>query len=94
MKNSNSPTVLPRHSSVIRVPLLNRGKIDLLICAHTHKYAIQPAGTNGLNFPMITGGTETVIRCDVASDQIRVISTDLSGKPIPQLPPVKRRIKD
>ncbi|MCX6903939.1 MAG: FN3 domain-containing metallophosphoesterase family protein [Verrucomicrobia bacterium] len=76
------------------VPLLNQGKIDLLISAHTHKYSIQPAGTNGLNFPMITGGTETVIRCDVTADQIRVTSTDLSGKPIPQLPPVKLRTKE
>ena len=44
------------------VPLLNRGKVDLLICGHRHHYAIQPAGQNGLDFPMITGGTETVIR--------------------------------
>jgi len=73
------------------VPLLNQGKVDLLICAHTHKYAIQPAGRNGLNFPMITGGTETVIRCDVTADEIRITSTDLSGKPIPQLPPVTSR---
>jgi len=73
------------------VPLLNQGKVDLLICAHTHQYAIQPAGANGLNFPMIVGGTETVLRCDVTTNQIRVTSTDLSGKPIPQLPPVRRR---
>jgi acid phosphatase type 7 len=73
------------------VPLLNQGKVDLLICAHTHRYAVQPAGQNGLNCPMITGGTETVIRCDVTADQIRVTSTDLSGKPIPQLAPVRFR---
>ena len=75
------------------VPLLNRGKVDLLITAHTHRYAVQPTGTNGLNFPMITGGTETVIRCDVTGDQLRVSSTDLSGKPLPQLPLIKRRIE-
>ena len=72
------------------VPLLNQGKVDLLITAHTHQYAVQPAGTNGLNFPMITGGTETVIRCDVTEDRIRVTSTDLSGTPLPQLPLVRR----
>ena len=26
------------------VPLLNRGKVDLLICGHTHQYAIHPSG--------------------------------------------------
>ena len=39
---------------------------------------------------MITGGTETVIRCDVTEDRIRVTSTDLSGTPLPQLPLVRR----
>jgi acid phosphatase type 7 len=76
------------------VPLLNRGKVDLLICGHTHRYAIDPPGTNGLAFPMIIGGAETVIRCDVTPDQIRVTSTDLSGKPLPQLPPIKARARD
>ncbi len=71
------------------VPLLNRGKVDLLICGHTHHYAIQPAGGDGLNFPMIIGGTETVIRGDVTAEQIRMTSTDLSGKELPQLPPIK-----
>lgn len=76
------------------VPLLNQGRVDLLITAHTHKYAIHPAGTNGLNFPMITGGTETVIRCDVTADQLRVTTTDLSGKPLAQLPVLRRRGQD
>jgi len=71
------------------VPLLNRGKVDLLICGHTHHYAIQPAGQNGLNFPMIIGGTETVIRCDVTADLIRVTATDRSGHQLPQPPPIK-----
>ena len=74
------------------VPLLNRGKVDLLICGHMHQYTIQPAGENGLDFPMIIGGTETVIRCVVTDDQIRVTSTDLSGRPLPQLPPIKVQV--
>ena len=76
------------------VPLLNQGQVDLLICGHTHKYALQPAELNGLSCPMITGGTETVIQCDVTADQIRVSTTDLSGKPLPQLPPVPARTRD
>jgi predicted phosphodiesterase len=73
------------------VPLLNRGKVDLLICGHTHHYATQPAGPNGLNFPMIIGGTDTVIRCDATAEQIGVTSSDLSGKVLPQLPSIKLR---
>jgi acid phosphatase type 7 len=71
------------------VPLLNRGRVDLLICGHRHHYALQAAGQEGLNFPMITGGAETVIRCDVTPDQIRITGTDLSGRPLPQLPLIK-----
>ena len=33
------------------VPLLNQGKVDLLITAHTHKYAVQPGGHQWLEFP-------------------------------------------
>jgi acid phosphatase type 7 len=71
------------------VPLLNRGKVDLLICGHTHRYALQPARHDGLNFPMITGGAETVIRCDATLDQIRATCSDLAGRPLPQLPPIR-----
>jgi len=73
------------------VPLLNRGKVDLLICGHTHHYAVYPTGSEGMNFPMIIGGIETVIQCAVTPDQIIVSASDLSGKPIPQLPAIKAR---
>jgi len=73
------------------VPLLNRGKVDLMICGHTHRYAIQPAGQEGLDFPLIIGGSETVIRCDATPKEIRVTVTDLSGKSLPQPPPIPGR---
>lgn len=73
------------------VPLLNRGRVDLLICAHTHRYAVQQAGRNGLNFPMIIGGTETVLECDATAGELRVRAVDLSGKPLRQLEPIRRR---
>jgi hypothetical protein len=38
---------------------------------------------------MITGDPETVIRCEAGKDQIRVQATTLSGKPLPQLVPIK-----
>jgi acid phosphatase type 7 len=71
-------------------PLLNRGKVDLLICGHTHRYAIHPRGQDGLNFPVIIGGTETVIRCDVTADQITTTASTLSGKTLPQPPPIRK----
>jgi hypothetical protein len=60
---------------------------------NSHHYAVQPAGQNGLNFPVITGGAETVICCEVTPDQIRVTATDLSGRSLPQLPLIKTRAR-
>jgi len=88
-KRSDPKFVRPRWLEDNVAPLLNRGKVDLLMCGHTHQYAIHPAGQNGLNFPTIIGGTETVIRCDVTADQIRVTATDLSGRSLQQLPLIK-----
>jgi 3',5'-cyclic AMP phosphodiesterase CpdA len=94
MKKPDAKFIRPQWLMDNVVPLLNQGKVDLLITAHTHRYAVQSAPTNGLNFPMITGGTNTVIRCDATADQIRVTSTDLSGKTLPQLPVIRRKAKD
>jgi hypothetical protein len=44
-----------------------------------------------LNFPMITGGAEMVIRGDATREQLRLTATDLSGKPLPQPPVVTAR---
>ena len=89
-KSSNPKFIRPRWLWDHVVPLLNRGKVDLLICGHTHLYAIQPAGQEGLNFPMITGGAEMVIRCDVTREEIKTTASDLSGRPLPQLPAIRR----
>ena len=87
----NPKFIRPRWLQGHVVPLLNRGKVDLLLCGHTHRYAIHPAGQDGLNFPMITGGAEMVIRGDATREQLRLTATDLSGKPLPQPPVITAR---
>jgi predicted phosphodiesterase len=88
---SDAKFIRPRWLHDHVVPLLNRGKVDLLICGHTHQYAVHPAGHNGLDFPIVIGGAETVIRCDATANQIRVTGTGSSGRAQPQLPPIKAR---
>ncbi len=63
-------------------PLLNEGKVDLLLCGHTHRDASQDKGIEEFNFPLVVSGTETVVRCDVTSDEIRVSRQRLSGEPL------------
>lgn len=72
-------------------PLLNRGKVDLLISGHTHSDAVQAAGVDGLQFPILVGGAETVIRCDVSGDEVRITNTALNGTVLPRLAPIKAR---
>lgn len=73
-------------------PLLNKGKVDLLLSGHTHRDASQDGGTGEFDFPVVVSGTGTVVRCDVASDEIRISRQRLSGEPLPDVL-VKRAAK-
>jgi predicted phosphodiesterase len=66
-------------------PLLNKGKVDLLLSGHTHRDEAQPAGIEGFEFPLITTGTRTVLRADVTPKEIRVTRSVLSGETLPEL---------
>ncbi len=57
------------------VPLLNDGALDLMICGHTHQYAELPVRAGSIGFPVIVGGTDTVIRVDVSSGQLNIATT-------------------
>jgi predicted phosphodiesterase len=59
-------------------PLLNEGRIDLLLCAHTHHYARLAPEKGKHNFPIVIGDVDTVIRADVSRDalNVRVVNDD------------------
>jgi hypothetical protein len=37
-------------------PLFNKGKIDLLVCGHTHAYGTHDADTSTHHYPIVIGG--------------------------------------
>jgi predicted phosphodiesterase len=45
-----------KHCAELFNPLFNKGKIDLSISGHTHRYATHPADPATHNYPMIIGG--------------------------------------
>ncbi len=72
------------------VPLFNEGPIDLLLCGHTHRYAvIQP--TPNQHYPMLINGIDTTIRIDVSPDQLRVATINNDGTEKSVLPPILKK---
>lgn len=60
-------------------PLLNEGKIDLLICGHTHHYAFHAPDEEMNRFPLLISAPDTVLRIDVSRRQMSVSVTRDDG---------------
>ncbi|MCY2955160.1 MAG: FN3 domain-containing metallophosphoesterase family protein [Planctomycetota bacterium] len=54
-------------------PIFEKAKVDLVLSGHTHEYAETPPREGKNAFPMIIGGTETVIRVDVSEERMNVV---------------------
>ena len=66
-------------------PLFNRGKIDLMISGHTHRYAVVQPEKGIHNYPVIIGGAPkngqaTFIRVDATKDKLEVTMTRDDGE--------------
>jgi len=60
-------------------PLFNEGRVDLLLSGHTHKYAEVPPAEDKNQYPILIGGTDTIIRVDVAADHLSVTTFNNDG---------------
>lgn len=77
----------PKHCTELFDPLLNQGKVDLVLSGHTHKYIIhQPnAGTN--SYPLVIGGgpkdgNRTLTQVTANEKEIKVKMLDDLGKEV------------
>jgi len=61
-------------------PLLNRGKVDLLVSAHTHRYARIAPEKGAHVYPIVIGGTDTTIRAAATANGLRLTVTDADGR--------------
>jgi len=62
------------------MPILNAAGIDLMISAHTHRYARLAPGEVGNRFPIVIGGVNTTLRVDVTGRQLACRVTGLKGR--------------
>jgi len=68
-------------------PLLNKVKVDLLITAHTHRFAYLEPKPAEHDYPMVTGGgpnpdTATLIRLNADKERIHLTVTRADGEEI------------
>ena len=64
------------------VPTLNGTGLDLMLCAHIHKYRFNDANTIGADFPVLCNANRQRIDAVVDKDGIRLDFFDETGAKI------------
>lgn len=77
----------PKHCTELFEPLLNQGKVDLVLSGHTHKYIIHQPNKTANNYPLVIGGgpkdgNRTLTKIVVNDKEIKVTMLDDSGKEV------------
>ena len=75
------------HCTALFEPLLNDGKVDLVLSGHTHVYKIHQAGEDGNKYPLVIGGgkkegTRTITKITANAKELKVTIRDDSGKEV------------
>jgi len=71
-------------------PMLSKAGIDLMISGHTHRYSELPADGKR-TYPIVVGGTNTVIRVDVSPERLRLTTFNDDGTVLSQPKEVNRK---
>jgi len=66
------------------VPILNDAGINLMLCAHLHRYLYNEKGQNGCNFPIIVNSNIDVTKVNVDNSGIALEIQDTLGVKIKQ----------
>lgn len=72
----------PLHAKKTLAPLLNNAGIDLMLCAHLHKYYYLDAGQEGCNFPILINSNTHVTHIDASEKEMNIEVKDRQGKVI------------
>lgn len=77
----------PKHCTELFDPLLNQGKVDLVLSGHTHKYIIHQPNKDANTYPLVIGGgpkdgNRTLTKITANAKEIKVTMLDDSGKEV------------
>ena len=70
--------------------VLSEAGIDLMLSGHTHRYAELPADEKR-SYPIVVGGTNTLIRVDVSPERLEMTTFNDDGKVLSRPPEVPRK---
>ncbi|MBZ4190917.1 purple acid phosphatase family protein [Niabella beijingensis] len=75
------------HCTKLFEPLFNKGKVDLVLSGHTHRYKVHGPDKQANHYPIIIGGgpkegTRTITRVNATKKQLNVSMLDDSGKEV------------
>ncbi|HOW73495.1 MAG TPA: metallophosphoesterase family protein [Phycisphaerae bacterium] len=71
-------------------PRLSKAGIDLMLCGHTHVYAELPPDVSRA-YPIVVGGTDTVIRVDVSPERLLMTTFKDNGAVLSRPPEVRAK---
>ena len=66
------------------MPLLNNVGVDIMLCAHLHRY-IRNDAKEGVRFPIIVNSNNTVLKAEADSRALNIKILDTEGKEIDKL---------
>ena len=66
------------------MPLLNNAGVDIMLCAHLHRY-IRNDAKEGVRFPIIVNSNNTVLKAEAESRALNIKILDTEGKEIVKL---------
>lgn len=77
----------PKHCTEVFEPLINKGKVDLVLSGHTHKYVIHQQDPKLNNYPLVIGGgpkegNRTLTKVVVNKNRLTVKMLDDSGREV------------
>lgn len=77
----------PVHCTELFEPIMNRGKVDLVLSGHTHKYMVHQPDKKLNNYPIIIGGGpkdgfRTLTKVNATKKKLQVSMIDDSGKEV------------
>ena len=67
------------------VPLLNEAGLDLMLCAHIHKFRLDNPGTTDADFPVLCNANQQRLDCHVDDNGISIDIFDKSGTKVHSL---------
>lgn len=73
------------------VPLLNEGGIDVMLCAHLHRFVRKDPSPGNYNFPVIVNSNHSVLKAKADNETLKITIVDANGATLDNVTINKRR---